>query len=75
LPIAVYYQSLPLFLLYQQEAFKNLPDPVSNHFILGMNHLLTDNTRLTVELYNKEYDHFPLNPTQPSLFVIDETIY
>jgi len=42
---------------------------------LGINHLVNENTRLTIEVYDKEYDHFPLNPTQPSLFIMDQTVY
>jgi outer membrane receptor for ferrienterochelin and colicin len=71
----IFFQNLPLILLYQQDAFKNLDDPVSYHFILGISHLLSENTRLTLEAYDKEYNHFPLDPTSPSLFIMDEPIY
>ncbi len=71
----VFYQPLPGLLLLQNEDRKKLRDPVAHHFVAGINHLLTDNTRLTVEVYDKEYDHLPLDPDQPSLFILDEIFY
>ncbi|MFQ5864933.1 MAG: TonB-dependent receptor plug domain-containing protein, partial [bacterium] len=71
----VFYQNMPLILLYQKEAFKDLRDPVSHHYVLGLSHLLSEDTRLTLEAYDKEYDHFPLDPTTPSLFIMDEPVY
>ena len=68
----VFQQNLPLVLLFQNEAFKGLKDPVSYHFIAGITHLLTKNTRLTIEVYDKEYEHVPLDPNQPLLFILDE---
>ena len=71
----LFYQNLPLILLSQNEENKNLKDPMAVHYIFGIEHLLTENTKLTVELYQKDYDHFPLDPTQPTLFLIDELYY
>lgn len=71
----VFYQHLPLILLLQSENHRELKDPVAYHLVLGWRHLLTDNTRLTIEAYDKEYDHLPLDPIQPSLFIFDELIY
>jgi hypothetical protein len=36
---------------------------------------LTDNTKATVEVYRKDYSSFPIDPQQPSLFVVDELFY
>ena len=71
----IFYQNLPLIILSQKEENKNLKEPVAYHYVLGINHLLSENTRLTLEVYNKEYDNFPLDPTQPPLFVLDELFY
>ncbi len=71
----VFYQHLPLILLLQNENHKNLKDPVAYHFVLGLRYLLTENTRLTLEIYDKKYDHFPLDSSQPSLFIFDELFY
>lgn len=67
-----YMQSLPLNLLYQNDSYRELKATVANHYILGIEHMLSNSTRLTVELYSKEYNHFPLDPGQPSVFLLDE---
>ncbi len=71
----VYHQVLPLVLLAQQDANKGLQTPRATHLIVGLQHLLTESTRLSIEAYNKAYRHFPLDPSQPSLFIIDQLYY
>lgn len=71
----VYYQSLPMILLSQKSSYRELNDPKSRHLVFGVNHLLTESTRLSIEFYDKQYDHLPLDPAQPSLFVIDQAGY
>ena len=71
----IYYQNLPLILLSQNDAHKNLKDPKAVHYVLGFQHLLSENIRLSLEVYHKDYDHFPLDPAQPQLFILDELYY
>lgn len=71
----VFHQQLPIPLLLQSSNNRNLKDPVSYHYVLGFRHLLKDDIRLTIEVYDKEYAHFPLDPEQPSLFIFDEVYY
>ncbi|MDQ7065472.1 MAG: hypothetical protein Q9P90_14640, partial [candidate division KSB1 bacterium] len=73
--IGIYYQTLPLILLSQNENNKNLKNPLAIHYILGIDHLITENTKFTLEVYQKDYKNFPLDPTQPTLFLIDELFY
>jgi hypothetical protein len=73
--IGIFHQNLPLLLLAQHEGNENLKDAVSVQYILGFNHLITENTRLTVEVYQKNYRNFPLDPLQPALFIIDENFF
>jgi len=68
----IYYQNLPLVLLAQNEVNKTIKDPRATHLVIGISHLLTENTQLTVEAYNKDYDHMPVDPAQPDLFLMDE---
>ncbi len=68
----IYYQNLPLVLLAQNEANKQIKDPRATHFVVGVSHLLTENTQLTVEAYNKDYQDMPVDPAQPDLFLMDE---
>lgn len=71
----IYYQNLPLILVSQQQQNKDLKDPMAVQYVVGINRLLTENTKLTLEAYDKEYSNFPLDPSTPSLFVIDEIAY
>jgi len=68
----IYYQNLPLVLLAQNEANKGIKDPRATHLVIGINQLLTENTQLTVEAYNKDYRDMPVDPAQPELFLMDE---
>lgn len=73
--VGVFYQNLPLLLLSQTEQNKDLKNPVALHYIIGIEHLLADDTRLVVEAYQKDYSDFPVDPAQPSIFVIDADIF
>ncbi len=70
----IYYQNLPLVLLSQNESNKRQIDPRAYHYVLGVSHLLTENTQLTVEAYDKEYAHLPLDQIQPPLSIIDQVV-
>jgi hypothetical protein len=71
----LYRQTLPLILLAQDPGNRRLESPSALQGILGISRLLTENTKLTVEAYEKRYRHFPIDPSQPSLFLIDELYY
>jgi len=71
----LFYQNLPLILLSQNAGNRKLKDPSATHYVLGIDHLITEDTRLTFEVYRKEYQNFPIDPTQPALFLIDELFY
>lgn len=71
----IYYQNLPLILMAQHEENKEIKDPRARHLVLGVSHLITENTRLTVEAYDKEYQDMPVDPSQPETFLIDEVSY
>ncbi len=66
-----YRQNLPLLLLTQREENQNLSNPRARHYIVGFDRLMGEDTKLTVETYHKQYDRFPMDITQPALFVID----
>jgi hypothetical protein len=71
----VYYQNIPLLLLSQQNENRSLRDPYAVHYIAGIDRLLTEDTRLSIEVYQKEYYRFPVDPSEPSLFLVDEVFY
>jgi hypothetical protein len=70
--IGIYHQNLPYILLSQYNDYEKLADPVSNHAVLGVEYLITENTGLTCELYYKNYSKLPVDPAEPSLLVVDE---
>ncbi len=71
----VYYQDIPLILLAQNASNKELPDLRAIHYIVGFQRLLTPSTRISIDVYEKDYSDFPVDPQQPSLFLIDELYY
>jgi outer membrane receptor for ferrienterochelin and colicin len=73
--VGVFHQNLPLLLLSQNEENKNLKDPFATHYIIGIEHLLTEDTRLVVEAYQKDYSNFPVDPSQAGIFVIDDNFF
>jgi hypothetical protein len=68
----LFHQNIPNNVLVQSEDFRSLKTPSSMHYILGLSHLLWDATRLSVEVYYKDYNNFPINPTQPTMFLFDQ---
>ena len=71
----LFFQNLPLHLLAHQKKNQSLKMMQATHYILGLEYLVTDNTRLTCEVYKKIYNHFPLDREQPGFFIIDELFY
>jgi hypothetical protein len=68
----IYIQQMPLFLIQQDPGNASLRDPRARHLVLGLKYLLTPDTRLTLEAYDKAYTHFPMAPRYPFYFVIDD---
>jgi hypothetical protein len=70
----IYYQNIPWIIAAQKSDFRKLKTPRAEQYVLSFNHLLTESTKLTVELYDKEYREFPMDPTQPSQFLFDQIV-
>ena len=68
----LYSQHLPLVLLGRYPGNRNLKNPQAAHYIAGFEHLIRDDTRFTLEAYQKDYTGFPMDPGQPALFVLDD---
>ena len=69
----LFHQSIPNNILVQSADFKSLKTPSAVHYIAGVSHNLWDATRLSVEVYYKDYYNFPINPEQPTMFLFDQT--
>jgi hypothetical protein len=70
----IYYQNIPWIIAAQKDDFKKLKNPKAIHYIAGINHFITESTKLTLEVYNKDYSDFPMDPTQPYFFVFDQAV-
>ena len=71
----VFHQNMPSILLVQNPDAKTMSDPAATHYVIGYSRLLSENTKWTVEAYLKQYRHFPMDPAQPGLFMLDEIFY
>lgn len=72
LSAGLFYQRLPAVFLVGKTAAARLLEPRARHLVLGYRRLLSETTRLSIELYDKAYDRMPLDPAQPELFPMDE---
>jgi hypothetical protein len=67
----MYHQNLPVLFLAQNESLRRAADPRSLHLVAGVDRMVSENTRLTVELYRKSYSRLPADPSQPELNMFD----
>ena len=70
----IFTQEIPVIFLVQNDNFKNLATPKSNHYIVGVSKMLSESTRLSIEGYYKTYSNFPINPSQPNVFIFDQSM-
>ena len=67
----IFYQQLPMVLLSQKKEYETLDNVKARHLGLGLEYLLSEDTKLTLEVYDKEYSDLPLDESDPALSVID----
>lgn len=68
----IFYQDIPNYILSQNDEFKKLKTPQSNHYVLGLSRKFGESTRLSIDAYYKDYKNFPIDPTQPNVFLFDQ---
>jgi hypothetical protein len=68
----IFYQQLPMIVIAPKSEYKKLTNVTAAHYGIGFEYLLTPDTKLTIEAYDKEYSKLPLEPSDPTLSVIDE---
>jgi len=69
-----FYQNIPWIIAAQKGSFRKLKTPRADHYVVSFNRLLTESTKLTLELYDKEYLDFPMDPSQPNQFLFDQAV-
>ncbi|GAB5519998.1 MAG: TonB-dependent receptor [Rhodothermales bacterium] len=57
--VGVFRQGVPLFIASQAPENENLEHLSATHYVAGIAYLLRPDTRLTVEVYQKDYDNIP----------------
>lgn len=69
----VFYQTIPMFFLSQNPEFSDLEDSMAIHYIAGLEYFLSSDTKLTLEVYDKEYSNQLIDPDYPYHFIFDQT--
>lgn len=72
LSAGMFHQNIPNNVLAQSNDFKSLNTPNAIHYTFSFSRQIWEATRLSVEVYYKDYYNFPMNPTQPTLFLFDQ---
>ena len=70
----IFHQQLPMILLSQKDIYKKLKDVAAYHYGAGAEYLIAPDTKLSFEVYDKEYENLPLTKHDPSLCVIDGSL-
>ena len=73
LSAGIFNQETPANILAQNELFKELKTPQAIHYIFGINRLLGETTRLSLEFYFKDYKNLALDPEQPTYLLFDQS--
>ena len=65
--IGLFHQSVPLFIMAQNADNSNLKQMQARHYIVGFDYLLTPDTKLTIEAYEKQYRDMPIASSNNTL--------
>ncbi len=60
-----YFQTPPYIWLSADPSSRNLENMKANHYVLGLEHFFSDDLKLTIELYQKNYSQIPTSKTVP----------
>jgi hypothetical protein len=71
----LFYQQIPLIVLASDERYERMKNISAYHVGIGMDYMLTPDTKLTIEAYNKEYWDLPLDSADPTLSVVDGALF
>lgn len=60
-----YYQTPPYIWLTADQSSRNLENMRADHFVVGMEHFFSDDLKMTLEAYQKNYSNIPTSKTVP----------
>lgn len=67
----IYYQTPVYLWLSTDDRNRRLKPLRADHIIVGIEHLVMDDLRFTVDLYRKEYRHYPVSGYIPSYILVN----
>jgi outer membrane receptor for ferrienterochelin and colicin len=70
-----FYQQNPLIVLSSNPSFSSLAPITASHYAAGVEYMLRPDTKLTVDVYDKEYGDLPLSSADPTLSVVDNALF
>jgi len=73
LAYGIFYQSPSYLWIVATPENKNLRDIRADHYIAGIEYLLDESTRLTVEGYFKDYKYYPVSVNRPYLILANNS--
>lgn len=65
----MFRQTLPRFLMAQNPGAEELPSMLSTHIIAGLSYFITEDTKISVEYFDKQYSDVPRVAANSDLFV------
>ncbi len=69
--VGMYFQTPAYIWLTTDERNRNLKPLRSDHYIVGIEHLIQDDVRFTLDLYRKEYKQYPVSGYIPSFILVN----
>lgn len=73
LAYGIFYQSPSYLWIVGTPGNKNLRDIRADHYIAGIEYLLDESTRLTIEGYYKDYKYYPVSVNRPYLILANNS--
>jgi outer membrane receptor for ferrienterochelin and colicin len=70
-----FYQENPLIVMSSDPSFESLQPISAQHYGAGIEYMIRPDVKLTVDLYDKEYNDLPLCPSDPTLSVVDNALF
>ncbi|MCP5105754.1 MAG: TonB-dependent receptor [bacterium] len=70
----IFYQGLPMNILAYRSTSSGLNDMRAVHYTAGLEYFPGAGTKISLEVYDKEYKYLPIDPLNPRLLVTDTSI-
>jgi len=67
----IYFQTPAYIWLTTDERNRHLKPLRADHYIIGLEHLIQDDLRFTLDLYRKEYEQYPVSGYIPSYILVN----